>query len=48
MEFYTDDGCRYEGMDQATVISLRSALGRSTTFVDKAAYEAYIAAHQPA
>jgi len=43
---YTSDGCMYEGMDSATVTSLRAELGRSTTFVDKATYDAYLAAHQ--
>ncbi len=40
---YTDDGCRYDGMDEATVIALRTELGCSTNFVDKDTYEAFLA-----
>lgn len=47
MKFYTADGCAYEGMDQDTVIRLRTELGRTTIFVDQATYEAYVAANQP-
>jgi hypothetical protein len=46
MKFYTDDGCSYEGMDADTITRLRLELGCSTTFVDQATYEAYVAAHQ--
>lgn len=46
MIFYTDDGCTYEGMSENTIISLRADLGKPTTFVDKATYDAYTAAHQ--
>jgi len=43
MRLYTSDGYTYEGMDEETVQRLRSELGRSTTFVTKAEYDAYIA-----
>lgn len=43
---YTSDGCKYEGMSDVTVTSLRTELGKSTTFVDKATYDAYVMAHQ--
>lgn len=43
MKLYTSDGCAYEGMSEATVIALRTELGRSTTFVTKEEYDAYIA-----
>lgn len=46
MKLYTSDGCSYEGMSEVTVINLRLELGRSTTFVDKATYDALVAAHQ--
>jgi hypothetical protein len=46
MKFYTSDGCSYDGMDQDTVTRLRTELGLSTTYVDQAAYEAYLAANQ--
>jgi len=42
---YTSDGCMYEGMDSTTVIALRTELGHSTTFVDKATFDAFIAAN---
>lgn len=41
MRFYTDDGCSYEGMSEETITSLRTDLGKSTTFVDEATYKAY-------
>ena len=47
MKLYTSDGCSYEGMSAETVTSLRSELGRSTEFVSKEEYDAYVAAHQP-
>lgn len=47
MKLYTSDGCSYQGMDAATVMALRTELGRATTFVDQATYDAYVAAHQP-
>ena len=43
MKLYTSDGCSYEGMSEETVTALRTELGRSTTFVTKEEYEAYIA-----
>lgn len=43
MKFYTSDGCSYEGMSADLVTSLRTDLGRSTTFVTKEEYEAYTA-----
>jgi hypothetical protein len=43
MKLYTSDGCSYEGMSEEVVIALRTELGRSTTFVSKEEYEAYIA-----
>lgn len=48
MIFYTSDGSIYEGMSQDLIISLRSELGRSTTFVDRETYDQFIATHQPA
>lgn len=45
MKYYTSDGCRYEGMSQDTVTGLRAELGLTTTFVDEATYDAWIAAH---
>ena len=47
MKLYTSDGCSYEGMSAEVVETLRSELGRSTTYVTKEEYEAYIVAHQP-
>lgn len=44
MKFYTSDGCSYEGMDEATVIALRTDLGRSTTFVTEEEYNTIMAA----
>lgn len=46
MKFYTSDGCAYEGLTETTIIALRSDLGKSTTFVDKATYDAYVAVHR--
>jgi hypothetical protein len=43
---YTSDGCEYEGMSAGMVTALRTELGKSTVFVDKATYDAYVAAHQ--
>ena len=43
MKLYTSDGCSYEGMSAETVSALRSELGRSTEFVSKEVYDAYIA-----
>ena len=45
MILYTDDGWKYEGMSEETVIALRAELGRSTVFVDRETYNAYIATH---
>jgi hypothetical protein len=47
MKFYTSDGCSYEGMSAEVVTALRAELGRSTTYVTKEEFDAYIAAHQP-
>lgn len=44
MVLYTDDGCKYEGMDSATVTALRSGLGKSTVFVDKVTFDSFVAA----
>lgn len=46
MKLYTSDGCSYEGMSDAIVTALRLELGKATTFVDQATYEAYIASLQ--
>jgi hypothetical protein len=46
MEFYTSDGCSYEGMDQETVTRLRSELGRETIYVTKEEYDAILVAQQ--
>lgn len=43
---YTSDGCAYQGMSDEMVTSLRTELGRTTTFITKAEYDAYILAHQ--
>lgn len=40
---YTSDGCCYDGMDAETVTRLRLELGKSTTFVDKETYDAFMA-----
>ena len=47
MKLYTSDGCSYEGMSADIVTALRTELGRSTTYVSKEEYDAYIQAHQP-
>lgn len=44
MKFYTSDGCRYEGMDQDTVIRLRTELGRTSTFITEDEYNTQVAA----
>ena len=46
MIYYTSDGCMYQGMDQATVIRLRTELGWNTTFVTQDEYNTFIAAQQ--
>ena len=46
MKLYTSDGCSYEGMSAEVVTQLRSELGRSTTYVTKEEYDAYVAAYQ--
>lgn len=46
MKFYTSDGCTYFGMDQDTVLRLRTELGLDTTFVDEATYNTIVAADQ--
>jgi hypothetical protein len=43
MKLYTSDGCAYEGMSEEVVTTLRTELGRSTIFVTKEVYDAYIA-----
>lgn len=43
MKLYTSDGCAYEGMSEETITTLRSELGRLTTFVTKEDYDAFIA-----
>lgn len=45
MKFYTNDGGSYEGMDESTIIRLRSELGYSTIFVDYNTYLAFINSH---
>lgn len=47
MKLYTADGYSYDGMSQALVTTLRTALGLSTTFVDEATYDTFVAAQQP-
>jgi hypothetical protein len=42
MKFYTSDGCSYEGMSEEVITSLRTELGRETTFVTKEEYDTYI------
>jgi hypothetical protein len=42
MKLYTSDGCAYEGMTSEVVTTLRTELGRETTFVTKEEYDAYI------
>ena len=44
MKLYTSDGCSYDGMDQDTVIRLRTELGRTGTFITKEEYDTLIAA----
>jgi hypothetical protein len=46
MKLYTSDGCSYEGMDEYTVITLRTELGKSTTFVDEPTYLTILASLQ--
>lgn len=46
MSLYTADGYAYEGMNEETVTALRLELGKTTTFVDKETYDAYVVAHQ--
>lgn len=43
MILYTSDGFKYEGMDPIVVTALRAELGKSTTFVDKETFDAYVA-----
>jgi len=43
MKLYTSDGCAYEGMSAEVVTALRLELGRTTAYVTKEEYEAYIA-----
>lgn len=43
MILYTSDGFKYEGMDEITVINLRLELGKSTAFVDKDTFDAFVA-----
>jgi hypothetical protein len=42
---YTSDGCSYSGLTEEIVITLRSELGQSTTFVSKETYDAYVIDH---
>lgn len=44
---YTSDGYAYQGMSAELVTSLRSELGKSTTFVDKETYDALVLANRP-
>ena len=44
MILYTSDGFKYEGMDPIVVTALRVELGKATTFVDKATFDAFVAA----
>ena len=43
MTLYTNDLCIYEGMSEEMVISLRTGLGRDTTFVELAEYQVILA-----
>jgi hypothetical protein len=45
MNYYTDDGCSYEGMDQDTVTRIRAELipARMTTYITKDEYDALVA-----
>lgn len=47
MILYTSDGSFYEGMDVATITSLRSDLGKATTFISEVQYAAFLIANQP-
>lgn len=38
MKLFTSDGCSYNGMDEETVIRLRSELGRDTVFITEEQY----------
>lgn len=42
MRYFTSDCSSYEGMDEDTIIRLRSELGRPTTFIDEDAYNLLI------
>lgn len=44
MKLYTSDGFFYEGMDEETVIRLRSELGRTTVFITEDDYQAIVLA----
>jgi hypothetical protein len=46
MQLYTADGFTYFGMDESVVIALRAEMGRSTSFVTKEAYDAYVQQNQ--
>lgn len=46
MSLYTSDGCYYMGMDEATIIRLRTELGQTSVFVDKETYDTIIASQQ--
>lgn len=43
MKFFTDDGCKYEGMSEDTVVQLRTELGKSTAFITEEAYNILVA-----
>lgn len=46
MRFYTLDGCFYEGMNQETIIQLRTELGLETIFTTREEYETVVKSHE--
>lgn len=46
MKLYTSDWSTYDGMDEETVIRLRSELGRDTQFISEETYLAQRALEQ--
>jgi hypothetical protein len=39
MKRYTSDGCIYEGLDDETIETLRTELGRPTVFITKEEFD---------
>lgn len=46
MHFYTSDGCSYFGMDQDTVLRLRTELGKESVFISKMDFDILVQSRQ--